>query len=346
MKSLLLALTVLLATEGSFVAAEDGDKLEAFQSPSCQDMSSLIDVATCISDTTTDYSVCFGEGTNTTVSSLTTCLTDGFQSITTNSNFFQDLTDLVTDCFDPMISCVKQRYEELIDSIHPCVNETMTALAQCAVDNAETCEASCADVQRNNWTDLIDKATTFDECPSIQTSIMDPFCTNVGCCPQCLDEVEALGECIVNNVVESTPQPCDFVCTARRRSRRLDASHASTVDADVLTKRCIEKTPGVLPSQDAATALAQNIDYFGCVEGIYLDVQDGKITDDSDAGNTGSTSDDGNTGGNSDDGGTGGDTDASTEGEKKDGDDSEAAFLRSTIVGAFVAAMIATSFIL
>lgn len=118
-----------------------------------------------------------------------------------------------------------------ITSLPQCVNETLVALGECAVENLETCNETCKDVTFDADTLGVSTPT----CNGIQSGVIDPLCTPISCCPACVDVFEEVAECLVNEVLSLTLLTCDFECPAVSTRRKLQIAGVDVTGETLLT---------------------------------------------------------------------------------------------------------------
>jgi hypothetical protein len=120
-------------------------------------------------------------------------------------------------------------------------------------------------------------------CPAIQAVIVNPVCGTISCCAECLDETEAVLECVVNDVLGYNVQPCDFDCvaptneatTGTNLGRSFGSNHhlrslftrrlqdTTAADADFIIDQCIGQTPGL--GDTTVEQLASQANFFDCI---------------------------------------------------------------------------------
>lgn len=125
----------------------------------------------------------------------------------------ETLQDLIrnTGCFDDIHDCIVARVNAYMSELPDCVQSTFSAFGACMVENKETCLDTCQGTSFPTFDfDPIQLLT----CNGIQNEIMDPVCGSISCCEPCVDEFEAVSNCIVNDVLDYTVRDCALTCAA------------------------------------------------------------------------------------------------------------------------------------
>jgi hypothetical protein len=210
-------------------------------------------------------------------------------------------TNTVVECTAISLDCVNATlqgiYADLAAALlDPCVRTTTAALRKCALENAVTCATNCSAAAQTDNRPLFFQDTLVPSdvatCGGIQSNILDPTCDVVSCCPDCLDELEAVAECVVNDVFGFTFFPCDFTCSRAAASRKLQdstsmsSSTSSTTTAGAnsgvgILETCVDQlVPGGLTTEttitNTATAqeLATRAPFFDCVVGEFFGIME------------------------------------------------------------------------
>jgi len=281
-------------------------------------------------------STCFSEGAFQNLSTcVTTTLGDTFFNSSISSFSLEDLTSFngggeqsmkdimqafnnaTQACLSPFAECINATIQDRIDSLlkPTCLPGNLSAVEQCARDNADTCNSTCTTAWSDHSTTLETilggiNSSALDTCSGIQSEIMDPSCQIVTCCEPCVKTYETLMECVANEVLNITEEACDFTCAAAATSgtrhllreykenkdyavvahqshRALDATTNSTLSD------CLQYAPGLTGSD--AQELASRSPYFvTCINaGMVTVIQDQSLIITSDANNTNNTGNNG-----------------------------------------------------
>ena len=168
-------------------------------------------------------------------------------------------------CFEPLGDCIVGKVVDAFAEIPPCILGSGLALAQCFIDNPN-CALPCAAA---NWTSPFDTVNDTDltSCSNVTSDIMEPMCELVSCCTPCIEELEDLAACAVNQ--SSSLSDCELKCAPASESRRLDGitDIVTTASATVTFSRCIST---ILDSENVTVWF----DLVDCVIGEILDVYD------------------------------------------------------------------------
>jgi hypothetical protein len=125
-------------------------------------------------------------------------------------------------------------------------------------------------------------------CQNIQEKYVTEACSIAECCPGCIDELEAIMSCVVNQVVaEVVPslqgEVCDTSCTSRRNVRLLQindgtvaqgfnpASESNGFEVPSVLDKCRRQLIEQVVFGDAANAAQQ---YTACLQGRMMAVWD------------------------------------------------------------------------
>jgi hypothetical protein len=197
-------------------------------------------------------------------------------------------------CIDPYATCVQETIEAAVqDNLDPCLRQTVTDLVECGRTNSETCQETCnKSPDEAEGLGLSLPALPVSTCASIQTNIMNPMCGVVSCCEPCLEKVEALVECVVNQQLDQVPtlggQCNDLACpVVQKRERRLGQEktmNSATTDRILLednnnVEKCLEFAPG-LTGDDSGELSSRSAIFMPCVSDSFLKaVEEGTATD-------------------------------------------------------------------
>lgn len=132
----LTALLLLLGTSQNFVKANDYEEILSAVGECFSDESATTsDTLTCLSA----YTECFDE---TSITEVQTCVADANSTATSTGT---NVTTEVRGCFDSYVTCITTEFQEIIDSLPACMNSSITDLANCYIDNADTCNSTCSE---------------------------------------------------------------------------------------------------------------------------------------------------------------------------------------------------------
>eukprot|EP00934_Nitzschia_sp_Nitz4_P001493 Nitzschia sp. Nitz4//scaffold95_size97785//37325//38440//NITZ4_004663-RA/size97785-processed-gene-0.11-mRNA-1//1//CDS//3329560460//1493//frame0 len=164
-----------------------------------------------------------------------------------NETVRESIRNATEYCLEDYLDCVEDNINHFVGQLEPCMNQTVRALGACAAANRDTCETSCdgaLEAIQGSYDDI--NPVTLATCNGIQTQIMDSSCEAISCCEPCIDEYEALMNCMVNDVLAYTAQPCDLSCEERRlRHRVLEQETPSFPRAEAGFAACMETVPGL-----------------------------------------------------------------------------------------------------
>ena len=205
--------------------------------PGCQQARNLFEAAQCIvknspaqcfpSSTPVDVYKCFEREWN-----------DRDQDSSGNNNIMGEVMDVALVCLDPYHECIKNGIDNALQQLPPCVQESAMDMATCFLDNPVQCAIGCL---AETWDSPFDNLNIFDllSCDGMQENLLQPMCNVVSCCPPCVDPLEAVAECVVNELLDFGPWgTCDFECQQeeeRRRAARALRQASST--GDIVTSR-------------------------------------------------------------------------------------------------------------
>lgn len=269
----LAALTTVLSVQPSVTASVyTRDEWERLL-PGCDQADNLWDAAQCILQNSPTQCVSMS-----TPGDLVQCFTQEFewndQRIQNHTGIVRDVLDTALHCFDPYHDCIAQRVEAALAGLPECVGESSMALAQCFLDNAPKCLASCAGAVWDGDSPFED-LNIFDlfSCDGIERNLLEPMCEVVSCCEPCLQPLEAVAECVVNDVLDfGLWRDCDFTCdyTPPNRELRAAVSSQSTTasqeqQAQHVYEACRARTPGLLGTDHPSRRLAARSDFFDCI---------------------------------------------------------------------------------
>jgi hypothetical protein len=123
------------------------------------------------------------------------------------------------------------------------VEETVTRYAACAA--LQGCSVSCEDTYTTDTVNetlqsynisidgddvdvqILSAIPDGASCQDFSTNLMDTICYLGSCCPGCYNSLEAIAECVVNQVVMpalNRTDTCDFECSGRRAMKTLSKS--------------------------------------------------------------------------------------------------------------------------
>jgi len=202
--------------------------------PECALSPTLDEIIPCIADYSDPECL-----TSAILSDLQLCL------ITTKTSQLPNLTKLIdleffnatAACFAPLGDCIMRKIVDAFAEIPACILESGLALAQCFIDNP-MCASQCT---ATNWTSPFDTVsdTNVTSCSTVAAEIMDPMCDLVSCCTPCIDELESLAICAVNQ--SSSLSDCELKCTPSSEIRMLKGitDTVTTASATVIFSRCI-----------------------------------------------------------------------------------------------------------
>lgn len=209
----------------------------------------------------------------------------------------------VGECLVPYITCLSENIEEWVSALPPCVNETLTDLFLCGLENNATCTESCSGdllpEEENPFADL--DPFSLATCSGVQDEIFTPMCQVVDCCEPCVDEFEAAARCVMHDILAYPEtrlfQPnnpcisCDYAVNTRSRqlmlwgtadnteeenrktpTPRRHLTEAEQANVDMVIERCIDNTPGLTPNARDADELVQRGGWFTCVTDGFFDV--------------------------------------------------------------------------
>jgi hypothetical protein len=207
------------------------------------------------------------------------------------------IEETVAFCTTDYVQCARDRLKQDVGNLPSCVRESMRNLASCAMNNTETCGATCRAARNETEAFRLPPglaANGVRTCPAIRRAILRPLCRRAACCPACFEALEDVGLCFLNQVLKYTPEPCEMSCEALiadDERRELQASFRNaleeeteeillpfydeptlsdrwlqeTDDQDVIYENCAELAPGVNPDLRNAAELAERSDFFDCV---------------------------------------------------------------------------------
>lgn len=196
---------------------------------------------------------------STSISDIGTCVEDSAAD---------SVSDKLEECTGEYVECVNSTLTDFIDDLPACFQESMSALAQCHIDNAETCSSSTyADLDFSDLT-MLNLVT----CNAIQGSIVDEVCGAASCCHS---EWETALECAINSAYYTT---CDFTCSdggGDGRVRGLGAMsdpaphhqyrHLDEFDPDAVFKKCAMYAPTIFGNGNPAEIVNRGGKYVECV---------------------------------------------------------------------------------
>jgi hypothetical protein len=235
--------------------------------------------------------------------------------------------DVCTSTIEP---CVNETIQDRLENdVDRCLRNTTRALARCGRDNRLECRDRCMMSSSNN-SDSSTSLNPFsvemvESCSGIQDNIVTPSCDRVSCCPACLDELEALNECVVNNVLnisfannnQTDGESCDLTCTSpvdmnitnisnnsnnetmiQRQSsvggnRYLQSSNNDISDnlsdeqTEAIYNACAIATPGVTGQSSSVDELVNRAVFFDCIiEELFVVIEANNDNENNDASST------------------------------------------------------------
>jgi hypothetical protein len=249
--------------------------------PGCAQLSTFAEAATCFFENTDPQ--CFNESSP---AMLLNCFVDEYpaESDANITGIAKDLVETAAMCFEPYVGCIRARVEDAVAQLPACVPETGKALVQCFLDNAEACSVSCNDTAWESPFAQLDPDNLMF-CWGIERDIVFPMCQVVDCCPPCVDPLEDLTECVVNDALGHTLFDCNFECddapsSVGNRRRHLEGDDTEAVVTDRATEifdTCVSLTPGLLGSQQGAQQLAIRSNFFDCVMEGALTIEEAAL---------------------------------------------------------------------
>lgn len=291
--SLLLTTTAPVTVQASAYPRDEWERLL----PGCTTATNVWDAAVCIFQNSP--SVCFDSSTP---QELYQCFTQDGGSLLRNknhSNIMRDVLDTALDCLDPYHQCLVDQVSDAIENLPPCVPQSATDMAQCFIDNVVDCFASCAGTV---WESPLADLNIFDlfSCNGIERNLLAPVCDIVACCPPCLDPLESVAECIVNDVLDfGWWGECDFECEEptndrRRRARESTGTVVATTESSStkssqeqasqkIVQGCLALTPGLMgDTSQASASLVARSNFFDCLVqeslGVFAHVEETTTT--------------------------------------------------------------------
>ena len=214
--------------------------------PHCADAGDLQELFLCLQQ----YSdpSCFTPQTSL---SIVSCLAQQFPDITSlDATIPTDFNlDDVATCFESVSECIGDTVQGVFDNLPVCTLQKGLELTQCFLDNAEVCSSPC---EALNWNSTFTALNTTNldtsTCLSINENIMEPMCNFVSCCSPCVDKLEDLAACAVEEVF-TLNETCGLQCSSSLSSppssvngtRRLKGIKdiVSSRSAPVLFSKCI-----------------------------------------------------------------------------------------------------------
>ena len=148
---------------------------------------------------------------------------EGFEDGNNENHANKPRGRIARTCLQPYAECVREEIRGFVESLPACLKTSARALGMCYKENAATCASTCS------VDDDIPSSNPFEGgsmgsiafCGGFQKKIMDPSCAIVGCCAECTGEFEELMNCIVQDVGDLKPSPCELECPDDSRRRRL-----------------------------------------------------------------------------------------------------------------------------
>lgn len=110
------------------------------------------------------------------------------------TNIFGNTTDLLQDTFR---------------DLQPCTLTEGIALAQCFLENADTCKDSCT---ASAWAPVWSLPRGLPTCEWFSDIALAPMCGLVSCCSPCVPVLESLAACTKENIPIIKSLPCDATC--------------------------------------------------------------------------------------------------------------------------------------
>lgn len=242
-----------------------------FSSPLCFDMSTPKDLYECFQDEWEEKKNNQDEESNG---------EGGDSGVVGQNNVMKDVLDAAADCFDPYYDCMVEQVNAAIDNLPACVRDSTTALANCFIDNVNECAMSCLTGSGSQqWDSPFANLNIWDlfSCRGIGGNVVQPMCDVISCCPPCIDPLEEVAECVVNDLLDfGFWGTCDFDCQVKESTRILRAapatsgtarSYYTTTDtpAEQVYEACRSKVPGLFGSNDPSDQLAARSDFFDCI---------------------------------------------------------------------------------
>ena len=116
----------------------------------------------------------------------------------------------IRNCTEGYVECARDRFAEDLTNLPGCARESLEKLAQCSLDNIETCSASCR-AQRNNTESMVRFPNNFNpqslrRCGTVRNRIFRPLCRRASCCDECYEALEEVNRCFLEEVVEVLPR--------------------------------------------------------------------------------------------------------------------------------------------
>jgi hypothetical protein len=246
--------------------------------PGCAQLSTFAEAAQCFWDNTDPQ--CFNQSSP---AMLLNCFVEEYpaESDANITGIAKDIVETAAMCFDPYVDCIRARVEDAVAQLPACVPETGKAFVQCFIDNADACSVSCNDTM---WESPFAQLNTGDLrfCAGIEREVVFPMCQVVDCCPPCVDPLEDLTECVVNDALGHTLFDCNFECddapsSVRNRHLQGDDTEAAVTDrATEIFDTCVSLTPGLGPQQ-GAQQLAIRSNFFDCVMEEALAIEEAAL---------------------------------------------------------------------
>lgn len=246
-----------------------GDMFSSRIMEACQESETMTDFVSCLV-AETDLP-CVDQAT---VPTIATCIED-------LENPPANLRDLVQNsgCFDAASDCMKVEMEAFMATLPECFPESMSTLGECIYENKEACMTTCA----NASAPVLDIVTTdLGSCAGFQQAVMDPVCSTISCCEDCVEPFENLANCVVTEYLEFD-EGCEFNCPVVRRNRELlfdrlkkwfgkggPKGDGSRLDRPRFFGTCIDI---LRLASDTDTVTEEDVaDFVGCLSEKYLEM--------------------------------------------------------------------------